>query len=187
LWTAAAFVTLNVLYSTWLKHHAIVDVMAIAVGFMMRAIGGVEVLRDLDGTVTLSEWLLLCTFFLALFMAFGKRRAEIVLLDDDAKAHRAVLGDYSLGLLDVFVPLVSGCTILAYSIYTIWPATVARLGTDKLVYTVPLVVYGFLRYLFLIRERGLGGNPSEILFRDAALSTSVIVWVVAIVGILYFG
>lgn len=186
-WTAAAFVTLNVLYSLWLKRHAIVDVMSIAVGFMMRAIGGVEVLRDLDDTVTLSEWLLLCTFFLALFMAFGKRRAEIVLLDDDAKAHRAALGDYSLGLLDVIVPLVSGCAILAYSIYTIWPATVARLGTDKLVYTVPLVVYGFLRYLFLIRERGLGGNPSEILFRDAALSASVMVWVVAIVGILYFG
>jgi 4-hydroxybenzoate polyprenyltransferase len=186
-WTGAAFVALNVLYSTWLKHHAIVDVMSIAVGFMMRAIGGVEVLRDLDDSVTLSEWLLLCTFFLALFMAFGKRRAEISLLEEDAKSHRVVLDEYSLGLLDVIIPLVSGCAILAYSIYSIWPGTVAKLGTDKLVYTVPLVVYGFFRYLFLIRERGLGGNPSEILFRDAALSASVIVWALAIVGILYFG
>jgi len=185
--TCAGFVALNVLYSTWLKRHVIVDVMSIAVGFMMRAIGGVEVLRDLEARVALSDWLLLCTFFLALFMAFGKRRAEMVLLEEEAKAHRPALGDYSVGLLDVIVPLVSGCAILAYSIYTIWPETVRKLGTDKLVYTVPFVVYGFLRYLFLIRERGLGGNPSEILFRDAALTASVVVWAVAIVGILYFG
>lgn len=181
-----AYVGLNILYTAWLKRHVIVDVMCIAVGFMMRAIGGVEVLRDLDPTVGLSDWLLLCTFFLALVMAFGKRRAEIVLLDDDAKSHRRSLSDYSLGLLDVIIPLVSGCAILAYSIYSIWPATVAKLGTDKLVYTVPLVVYGFFRYLFLIRERGLGGNPSEILLRDAALSASVLIWAVAIVGLLYF-
>jgi 4-hydroxybenzoate polyprenyltransferase len=183
----AGYVLLNLLYSTWLKHHVIVDVMSIAVGFMLRAIGGVEVLRDLDQTVALSEWLLLCTFFLALVMAFGKRRAEIVLLDDEAKAHRPSLDDYSVGLLDVIIPLVSGLAILAYSIYTIWPATVEKLGTDKLVYTVPVVVYGFFRYLFLVRERGLGGNPSEILFRDAALSASVVVWAVAIVGLLYLG
>lgn len=186
-WTGAAYVGLNVLYTGWLKRHVIVDVMSIAVGFMMRAIGGVEVLRDLDPAVGLSEWLLLCTFFLALVMAFGKRRAEIVLLDEEAKSHRRSLGDYSVGLLDVIIPLVSGCAILAYSIYTIWPATVAKLGTDKLVYTVPVVVYGFFRYLFLIRERGLGGNPSEILLRDGALTASVLVWAVAIVGILYIG
>jgi len=185
--TGISYVLLNVLYTTWLKRHVIVDVMSIAVGFMMRAIGGVEVLRDLEPDVALSEWLLLCTFFLALVMAFGKRRAEIVLLDEGAKAHRPSLDDYSVGLLDVLIPLISGCAILAYSIYTIWPATIERLGTDKLVYTVPVVVYGFLRYLFLVRERGLGGNPSEILLRDAALSASVVVWAAAIVGLLYVG
>jgi 4-hydroxybenzoate polyprenyltransferase len=182
-----AYVGLNVLYTAWLKRHVIVDVMCIATGFMLRAIGGVEVLRDLDRSVGLSEWLLLCTFFLALVMAFGKRRAEIVLLEDEAKSHRPSLSDYSVGLLDVIIPLVSGCAILAYSIYTIWPATVAKLGTDKLVYTVPIVVYGFFRYLFLVRERGLGGNPSEILLRDAPLSASVLMWAVAIVGLLYIG
>ena len=185
--TGASYVVLNLAYTMWLKRHVIVDVMSIAVGFMLRAIGGVEVLVDADASVTLSEWLLLCTFFLALVMAFGKRRAEIVLLEEDAKAHRPALVDYSVGLLDVIIPLVSGCAILAYSIYTIWPGTVAKLGTDKLVYTVPVVVYGFFRYLFLVRERGLGGNPSEILFRDAALSASVIVWALAIVGLLYVG
>jgi 4-hydroxybenzoate polyprenyltransferase len=183
--TGTAYVVLNLLYTGWLKRHVILDVMCIAVGFMLRAIGGVEVLRDLDPTVALSEWLLLCTFFLALVMGFGKRRAEIVLLDEEATSHRASLHDYSVGLLDVIIPLVSGCAILAYSIYTIWPGTVAKAGTDKLVYTVPVVVYGFFRYLFLVRERDLGGNPSELLFHDAALLGSVVVWIAAIVGILY--
>lgn len=185
--TAGAFVGLNLLYTLWLKRQVIIDVMSISVSFMIRAIGGVEVLRDLDPSVTLSEWLLLCTFFLALVMSFGKRRSELVLLDDTASSHRAALGDYSVSLLDVIIPLVSACAIIAYSVYTIWPATVDNLGTDKLVYTVPFVVYGFFRYLFLVRERGLGGNPSEILFRDGALLASVVAWMVAIVGILYFG
>lgn len=186
-WTAIAFLLLNVAYSLWLKRQVIIDVMAISVSFMIRAIAGVEVLRDLDPGVALSQWLLLCTFFLALVMGFGKRRSELVLLDEEASAHRASLGDYSVALLDVIIPLVSACAILAYSVYTIWPETVAKLGTDKLVYTVPFVVYGFFRYLFLVRERGLGGNPSEILFRDAALLVSVVAWMAAIVGILYFG
>jgi 4-hydroxybenzoate polyprenyltransferase len=183
---AAAYVILNLVYSSWLKRHVIIDVMSISVGFMIRAIGGVEVLRDLDPSVALSEWLLLCTFFLALVMGFGKRRSELVLLDDGAHEHRAALGQYSVSLLDVVIPLVSACAVLAYSIYTIWPETQEKFGTDKLVYTVPFVVYGFLRYLFLVRERGLGGNPSEILFRDRALLASVVAWMVAIVGILYF-
>jgi hypothetical protein len=109
------------------------------------------------------------------------------LLDEDASLHRAALGDYSIALLDNLIPMVSTAAILTYSIYTIWPETVSKLGTDNLVYTVPFVVYGFFRYLFLIRERGLGGNPSEILFRDAALAVSVVAWMVAIVAILYLG
>jgi 4-hydroxybenzoate polyprenyltransferase len=185
--TVAAFIALNALYTMWLKRGAIVDVLSISVSFMLRAIGGVQVLRDLDPSVTLSHWLLLCTFFLALVMSFGKRRSELVLLDESASSHRRVLRDYSVEFLDVIIPLVSACAILAYSIYTIWPETVHRLGTDKLVYTVPFVVYGFLRYLLLVRERGLGGNPSEILFRDRALLASVVAWAVAIVVILYFG
>jgi len=185
--TVAAFIALNALYTTWLKRGAIVDVLSISVSFMLRAIGGVQVLRDLDPSVTLSHWLLLCTFFLALVMSFGKRRSELVLLDESASSHRSVLREYSVEFLDVIIPLVSACAILAYSIYSIWPETVHRLGTDKLVYTVPFVVYGFLRYLLLVRERGLGGNPSEILFRDRALLASVMAWAAAIVVILYFG
>ena len=186
-WTGAAFVLLNLAYSLWLKRQVIIDVMVIAVGFMIRAIGGVEVLRDLDPGVALSAWLLLCTFFLALVLSFGKRRSELVLLDASAKSHREALGDYSIELFDAILPMVTACAILAYSIYSIWPETVSKLGTDKLIYTVPFVVYGFLRYLWLVRERDLGGNPSEILFRDRALLASVAVWAAAIVGILYFG
>ena len=185
--TIVAFLALNVLYSAWLKRGVIIDVMSISISFMLRAIGGVEVLRDLDASVELSHWLLLCTFFLALVMSFGKRRSELVLLDESASSHRVALGQYSVALLDVIIPMVSACAILAYSIYTIWPDTVARLGTDKLVYTVPIVVYGFFRYLFLVRERELGGNPSEILFRDRALLASVAAWAAAIIGILYLG
>jgi 4-hydroxybenzoate polyprenyltransferase len=184
--TAIVFVLLNIVYSVWLKSHVIIDVMSISVSFMIRAIGGVEVLRDLDPGVGLSAWLLLCTFFLALVMSFGKRRSELVLLDESAKDHRVALGDYSVALIDIVIPMVTSCAILAYSIYSIWPETVSKLGTDKLDYTVPFVVYGFFRYLFLIRERGLGGNPSEILFRDGALFASVVAWMAAIVGILYF-
>lgn len=183
--TAASFVVLNLLYTLWLKRRVMIDVMVIAIGFMIRAIGGVEVLRDQDPTVALSAWLLLCTFFLALVMGFGKRRSELDLLDDSAKEHRVALGEYTIPLLDSIIPMVSIAAVLAYSIYTIWPATIAKFGTDKLVYTVPFVVYGFFRYLFLVRERGLGGNPSEILFRDGALLFSVVAWMAAIVAILY--
>jgi 4-hydroxybenzoate polyprenyltransferase len=185
--TAAAFAVLNLLYTFRLKREVIVDVMVIATGFVLRAIAGVEVLADLDPTVELSPWLLLCTFFLALFMALGKRRQELLLLQQSASQHRRSLEDYSVGLVDIILPMVTTSAILAFSIYTIWPATILKLGTDKLVYTIPLVVYGFFRYLFLIRERGLGGNPSEILFRDPSLFASVLAWIAAVVGILYLG
>ncbi len=185
--TASSFILLNLAYSLLLKRHVIIDVMSISVSFMIRAIGGVEVLRDLDPNVTLSAWLLLCTFFLALFMGFGKRRSELVLLERGASEHRPSLGDYSVALLDTIIPMATACAIIAFAIYTIWPATVEKLGTDKLVYTVPLVVYGFFRYLFLIRERGLGGNPSEILFLDRPLMACVVGWMASVVGVLYFG
>lgn len=186
-WSSVAFVTLNLLYSTVFKQKVIFDVMALATSFVIRAIAGVEALRDLDPTVELSPWLLVCTFFLALFMALGKRRQELLLLGSDAAHHRASLSDYSVGLVDTMLPMVTTSAILSFSIYTIWPATIQKLGTDKLVYTVPLVVYGFFRYLFLIRERGLGGNPSEIIFKDLSLLVSVLAWTAAVVGILYFG
>jgi 4-hydroxybenzoate polyprenyltransferase len=185
--TAVAFCVLNVLYTLWLKRHVIVDVMAIATSFEIRAIAGVEALRDLDRTVALSPWLLLCTFFLAVFMALGKRRQELLLLERGAGDHRASLSDYSVDFVDTMLPMVTTSAILAFSIYTIWPDTIRKLGTDNLVYTIPLVVYGFFRYLFLIRERGLGGNPSEILFRDPSLLASVLAWMAAVVGILYIG
>jgi 4-hydroxybenzoate polyprenyltransferase len=184
--TATAFILLNLVYSLWLKREVMIDVLAIAVSFLIRAVAGVEVLRDLDPTVALSEWLLLCTFFLALFMALGKRRSELTLLEDAAAEHRKALGDYSVALVDTALPMVTTSAIITYSIYTIWPATVAKLGTDKLVYTIPLVVYGFFRYLFLIREKGLGGNPSEILSRDVPLLVGVLLWIATVVGILYF-
>ncbi len=186
-WSAVAFCTLNVLYTLWLKSHVIVDVLTIATSFVLRALAGVEALRDLDPKVALSPWLLLCTFFLAVFMALGKRRQELVLLEQNASGHRASLSDYSIALVDTMLPMVTTSAILAFSIYTIWPETVRKLETDNLVYTVPLVVYGFFRYLFLIRERGLGGNPSEILFRDTSLLASVLAWIAAVVGILYIG
>lgn len=183
--TAAAYCALNLLYTLRLKREVIIDVMVIATGFVLRAIAGVQVLADIDPSVELSPWLLVCTFFLALFMALGKRRQELVLLNHEASSHRASLSEYSVGLVDIMLPMVTTSAIIAYSIYTIWPNTIQKLGTDKLVYTVPLVVYGFFRYLYLIREKGLGGNPSEILFRDPSLMASVLAWMAAVVGILY--
>lgn len=178
--TLLFYLVLNLLYSLRLKEIMGLDVLSISVGFVTRAIGGVEALHGAMNDVLLSPWLLVCTFFLSLLLALCKRRTELALLGDGASTHRPVLSQYSLPLVDGLVLIVASSTILAYAIYTIWPATVEKFGTERLVYTVPFVVYGIFRYLFLVYRKEMGGNPSEVLYRDAPLLATLVLWVAAV-------
>jgi len=181
---AAGYLLLNVFYSLLLKQIVLLDVMTIAVGFVLRAVAGVEALEPRP---ELSPWLLVCTFFLALFIAVGKRRHERVTLATEAELHRSTLAEYPPELLDQLVPVVTGATILAYAIYTISPATPEHAPASRLVLTIPFVVYGVFRYLYLVYRRGRGGAPSELLFRDGPLLGNLVLWGAAILGVLYLG
>jgi 4-hydroxybenzoate polyprenyltransferase len=173
---AAGYVALQVAYIFVLKRVVILDVMVIALGFVIRVAGG-GVAID----VPLSNWLYLCTLLLALFLAFAKRRHELSSLQGDAAAHRAILSDYSLPMLDQMISVVAASCILAYGLYTVARETIEHVGSDRLKYSVPCVVFGIFRYLFLIHRRGAGGSPERVLLSDAPLLASIGVFA-AIVG-----
>jgi 4-hydroxybenzoate polyprenyltransferase len=177
---ALAYLLLNLAYSAGLKRVVILDVLAIAIGFVLRAVAGVEALPE---RVEISPWLLVCTFFLALFLAIGKRRAELA-NRDGAPASRPVLGEYSLPLLDQMIAIVTSGTVIGYSIYTVNPSTVEKYDTQALVYTIPFVVFGIFRYLFLVYRREGGGNPSEVLITDAPILATVVLWAASVFVIL---
>lgn len=168
---AAAYLLLFVLYSQWLKHIVIVDVMAIAIGFVLRAVAGAAVIG-----VPVSDWLLVCTVLLALFLGLSKRRHELTLLADSAAGHRRILDEYNPYLLDQMISVVTASTLMAYIIYCTSQETIARFGTRNLVLTVPLPIYGILRYLYLVHRRDGGGNPSELLITDRPLLICVALW-----------
>lgn len=184
---AASYLGLNVLYSTVLRKMVILDVMAIAVGFVLRAVGSVEVLRTAAPETELSPWLLVCTFFLALFLGLGKRRHEVLILGNAARDHRGTLAFYEPPLLDALIAVVTASTVVAYAIYTIWPGTVEKVGSARLVYTVPFVAYGVMRYLYIMFARCGGGKPSRSLISDLPLGINIILWVLAVSAVIYFG
>lgn len=175
-----AYVVLNLAYSLALKHMIILDVLAIAIGFVIRAMAGALAID-----VAFSNWLVVCTLFLALFLAIGKRRNEIDLMEADAGSHRAVLSQYSVAYLDSLIMIVAAATLLTYAIYTCSPEVVDRLGTDKLYLTVPFVVFGLFRYLHLVHHHMGGGDPSRVLLKDWPMAVTVILWGLCCVVILY--
>jgi 4-hydroxybenzoate polyprenyltransferase len=177
---SVAYVALLTVYSIGLKHVVIVDTLVIAAGFVLRALAGVVVLD-----ITFSHWFLLCTSLLALFLTFGKRRHELIALEGGASEHRPILSEYSPQLLDQMIAVVTASTLMAYALYTVAPETQARLGTPLLPLTIPFVLYGIFRYLYLLYRRDLGGNPSEHLLTDRALLLDIALWGVAVVLILY--
>jgi len=179
------YLALNVAYSVRLKRMVILDVLSISIGFIIRAVAGVEVLHAVDPDVLISPWLLVCTLFASLFLAMCKRKSEMTLLSGNAADHRASLEAYSPGLADHIIAVTAGTTVLSYSLYTIWPDTVAKFGTESLIYTVPFVVYGLFRYMYLVHEKGEGGNPAGVLFSDRPLLINLVLWVGAVLGILY--
>jgi 4-hydroxybenzoate polyprenyltransferase len=180
---AVVYFLMNVAYSFRLKHVAILDLILLSAGFVLRAVAGVEVLGRSD--IVLSPWLILCTFFLALFIGAGKRRAELDLLASNAGGHRGALAEYSLAFLDRILTTMATASIIGYAIYTLAPGTQEKFHTHYLVYTVPFVVFGLFRYLFLVYERGAGGNPTEAILQDRSLLLDVLLWVLAVVYILY--
>jgi 4-hydroxybenzoate polyprenyltransferase len=183
LTVACTFCALNLLYSFGLKRLVLLDVVSISLSFVLRAIGGVEALRGVDPSIAISPWLLICTLFLSLFLAFCKRRHELLTIED-AVNHRESLQEYSPALLDQLVSITAGGSVLAYAIYTIWPETVEKFGTTDMVYTVPLVLTGVMRYLYLVYNKQKGGNPSDLLLHEKFLFVIVALWIVLVVAIL---
>jgi 4-hydroxybenzoate polyprenyltransferase len=177
---AATYVGLQALYSISLKHIVILDVLTIAVGFVLRAVAGAVVLN-----VMISHWLLVCMILLALFIALAKRRHELVLLADDAISHRPILGEYSAYLLDQMIAVVTASTLIAYIFYTISPETEQKFGTTWLGLTIPFPLYGIFRYLYLVHRREGGGSPADLLLNDRPLLACVTFWVLAVVLIIY--
>lgn len=177
---AAAYLALFVLYTHALKHVVILDVMTIAIGFVLRAVAGGLVIG-----VPISDWLLVCTILLALFLGLAKRRHEITALADGASGHRRILEEYDPYLLDQMIAIVAAATLVVYVIYCASPETAERFGTPLLVLTTPFPIYGIFRYLYLVHRKHGGGSPSDMLLRDRPLLSCVALWGMAVVLIIY--
>jgi len=177
----------NLAYSWRLKHAVILDVFLIANGFVLRAIAGVELLRPVWPDVLLSPWLLVCTFFGALFLGVSKRRRELVNAGANASEQREVLRRYTPELLEVMLTVSAACTLLGYALYTIWPTTVAKFHTESLLYTVPFVAYGVFRYIHLVRVSETSEDPSAVLLSDRPIQATVVLFLLAVGWILYAG
>jgi 4-hydroxybenzoate polyprenyltransferase len=177
---ATAYLGLQILYSGWLKHVVIMDVLTLAIGFVLRAVAGAVAIR-----VEFSHWLLVCTILLALFMALAKRRHEIVLLAGGAAEHRPILGEYSPYLLDQMIAVVTASTLIAYIFYTVSPETQDKFGTAWLGLTIPFPLYGIFRYLYLVHRREGGGSPADLLLTDRPLLACVALWAIAVAMIIY--
>jgi 4-hydroxybenzoate polyprenyltransferase len=177
---AATYVASLLLYSFALKHVVIVDVLMIAAGFILRAIGGAVAVD-----VPIGHWLLVCTTLLALFLALSKRRHELTLLTEGAAVHRRILEEYSPYLLDQMIGVVTSSTLIAYTMYATSADTADRLGTGKLGLTIPFVLYGIFRYLYLVHQKRGGGSPAAMLLTDRPLLVCVALWAASVIALLY--
>ncbi len=176
------YLLINLLYSSGLKHVVILDVMAVSSGYVIRVLAGAEAID-----VEVSKWLLLCTIFLALFLIFSKRRHELVLLADEAAEHRAVLDHYNPAFLDQMINVVTASTVVSYALYAVDASTVDKFGSDQLVYTLPMVLFGVFRYLYLIYQQHDKRNPTEAVLRDFPSVINVVLWGVVVLWIVYGG
>jgi len=176
---AVTYLGLNLFYSFELKETVILDVLAISVGFVIRAVAGGEAIG-----VAISAWLLVCTLLLALFLALSKRRHELTSLTD-AHEHRKILAEYSPYLLDQMIGVVTASCLIAYTVYTLSAETVEKFKTDRLAWTIPFVIYGIFRYLYLVHQKEQGGSPTDVLLTDRPLLVAVALWALAVVLIIY--
>lgn len=181
-WFAAVLLTYLVIqlaYSFWLKHVVLLDVMTIAAGFLLRVAAGV-ILTDV---VRFSPWLYIFTTMLALFLGFGKRRHELVLLQGNASNHRVILDQYNIKLLDEMIMIVTATTVLTYALYTFSAEGLPE--NHSMMLTIPFVLYGIFRYLYLIHVKGEGGAPEEIALRDRPIQIAIALWGLLIIALLY--
>ncbi len=177
---SSGYVALSLAYSFFLKHIVIIDVMTIAAGFVLRALGGAVIID-----VEFSGWLLISSFLLALFLGFGKRRHELVLLENGGKDHRRILAQYTSYFLDQLIGVVTPAVVVCYLIYVISPEVQEKLGTHYLYLTTPFVIYGIFRYLYLIHLEELGGSPTRLLLTDRPILITVVLWLATAVLLLY--
>lgn len=178
--SALCYILLQTAYTFYLKHVVILDVFSTAFGFLLRVIAGAVAIQ-----VEISSWLLICTITLSLFLALSKRRYEVAGLTAGEQRFRKVLQEYNTYLLDQMISVASSATVVLYILYTLSDETLKRFGTRKLVYTVPPVLFGIFRYLYLIHKKKVGGNPETTLFNDLPLFIGIIVWIALVVLILY--
>ncbi len=176
---AAAYVALMASYTLYLKHLVLIDVFAIAGGFVLRAAGGAEVIH-----VSISPWLYLCTILLSLFLGFGKRRHELLLLEDSARVHRRNLDEYTGPYLDDLINIVAGATIIAYSLYTFYASAVPQ--NHAMMATIPFVLYGVFRYLLLVQRTDFAGAPEEAVWKDFPLLIDLVLWAATAAVVLHF-
>lgn len=168
-----AYFILIIFYSLFLKHIAIVDVLTISLGFVLRAIAGCLAIK-----VSVSPWLIICAFLVALFLALGKRRHELILLENSASNHRKTLDDFSSEMLEKMMTIVTSSLVMSYSLYTFLTNNI------WMMVTIPIIIYGIFRYVFLVHSKNMGGEP-EMLFKDKGMLTCIVLWVASIAGILY--
>ncbi|MCE5307156.1 MAG: decaprenyl-phosphate phosphoribosyltransferase [Acidobacteriales bacterium] len=176
----ALYLAINLLYVWCLKNVVLLDVFAIATGFVIRILVGASAVR-----VGASHWVLLCTLLLALFLGFAKRRSELELLKGNSVEHREVLSSYSTALITQLNVILCAATVVCYAIYTVAPDTMAKFGTDRLIYTVPFVIYGLFRYLYLVEVRSDGGNPASLVVRDLPLTVCIALWLLVCCFVIY--
>jgi 4-hydroxybenzoate polyprenyltransferase len=177
---AIGYVAVMIPYSFWLKNIVIIDVMTIAAGFVLRVVAGVTLVH----VVRFSPWLYVCTTLLALFLAVGKRRHELFLLQGNANGHRAILSEYSMQLINEMISILVSTTIIAYSLYTF---SAPNLPTNHLMMlTIPFVLFGLFRYLYLLHVKNEGGAPEDIVVKDRPMMAALGLWGLAVVLVLYF-
>jgi len=175
-----SYFLMQLAYSFKLKHMVVLDVMTVAAGFALRAVAGTVLVH-----VMISSWLFVCSILFALFIALAKRRHELLFLEGGGTAHRAVLENYSEALLDQMMAVATSSTIIAYCLYTIAPETTAKFGTHNLILTVPFVLYGIYRYLYLVYRKEMGGAPERVLLTDVPLMADVLLWMASVVAAIY--
>jgi 4-hydroxybenzoate polyprenyltransferase len=172
---------LQIAYSLYFKRIVILDVLIISAGFVLRIIAGAAVIN-----VILSKWIILCTIFLSVFLGFCKRRYELLILNKDAVSHREVLGEYSTYFLDQMISIATASTVLCYALYTTSIETIEHFNTDKLMFTIPFVLYGIFRYLYLVHMKNEGGSPENLFITDRHLVINNILWILVVVLIIYW-
>jgi 4-hydroxybenzoate polyprenyltransferase len=176
----ATYILLNLAYSLKLKQVVILDIMCIAFGFVLRIFAGTVLAEIIP-----SDWLIVCTMTISLFLGFSKRRNELALRVHDSEDHRKVLTDYSIPFLDQMIAMVTACTVMSYILYTVSSETVARFGTRNLIFTIPFVLFGIFRYLYLIYHKRRMEEPTDLILQDASSLVNILLWLVMVILFIY--